>query len=56
VSEQKREPLKQEIYRDNQIKRGMKSIRVWLPAEKVEEFKTAASKARDDYAAAIASD
>jgi len=48
---EQREPLKQEIYRDNQIKRGMKSIRIWLPNDRVDEFKEAAHQARRKYAA-----
>lgn len=51
MSTKQREPLKQEIYRDNQIKRGMKSIRIWLPNDRVDEFKEAAHQARRKYAA-----
>jgi len=41
--------IKQVVYAESQEALGFKTVRVWLPAEEVENFKAKAAKARLKY-------
>ena len=45
----KKKKSKQVVYAENQVAMGFKTVRLWLPAHAVEEYKDMAVKTRDDY-------